>query len=543
MSNVRRILITSALPYANGSLHLGHLVETIMTDIWVRFQKLRGHDCTYLCADDAHGTPVMLSAKKLGQTPEAYVANIQTEHMADFAGFHIGFDYFHTTHSPENQQLSNALYRAFCDKQVIDEKDVQQDYCDDCQMFLPDRFIKGECPSCHALDQYGDACEKCGKTYESHELINPKCATCGTAPVTKTTTHLFFKLATFETQIKAWLDTGVVRPEIRNKLNEWFDSGLRDWCISRDAPYFGFEIPDKPGKYFYVWLDAPVGYMATTLAYATTTGRTVDEFWRNPDVEIHHVIGKDILYFHTLFWPAMLMAADYSLPKAVHVHGFLTVNGEKMSKSRGTFIQAKTYLEKLPPEFLRYYLASKLTPSIDDLDFSAQDFVFKVNADIVNKVVNIGSRLGSIVTKKLGGTLTTIDDEGEALLQSFAPKIDAIAMAYEHFEIATATREIMSIADALNTYIDRHAPWALSTDSPEKASQICTTGLNGLKMLATLLSPILPELTTKIDQFLNTTPATWASIHTRLTHHAIRPYEHLAKRLELTDVTILTNQP
>lgn len=533
----RKILVTSALPYANGPLHLGHLVETIQTDIWVRFQRKNGHTCHYFCADDAHGTPVMLAAKKLDKAPEVYVEEIRTQHQADFKEFLVEFDYYHSTHSPENKQLSEAMYAAAQQANALIEKEIEQYFCPNCTIFLPDRFIKGECPHCHAPDQYGDSCEKCASTYDPIQLISPKCATCDTPPVLKKTTHLFFKVSQFQDQIKSWLDHGAVPETQLNKLNEWFTQGLKDWCISRDAPYFGFEIPGKPGKFFYVWMDAPVGYMATTLAWAQQDQAAFDRLWKSGEFELHHFIGKDILYFHALFWPAMLLAGKFPLPKQLHVHGFLTVNGEKMSKSRGTFIKARDYLDKLPPEYLRYYLASKLTASAEDLDFSADDFLFKVNADIVNKVVNIGSRLGSVIHKKCGGKLTQMDEAGQALLDSFNPILTQIQTAYDTLELATAMRLIMGIADQLNKFIDESAPWSVANTDPDQAAKLCTTGLNGLYRLATLLSPVLPRITDGVSQFLNAPLPSWEDISTTtLTDHPIVAYQHLAKRLEKAEV-------
>ncbi len=530
------ILVTSALPYANGSIHLGHMAEKIQADIWVRFQRCQGHTCHHFCADDAHGTPVMLSAQKLGLDPAEYVKTIQAEHQADFEGFGVDFAAYHSTHSAENQVLSHQFYAKMCEKKALREQEVAQCYCPKCAMFLPDRFVKGDCPRCHTPDQYGDSCENCAATYDPSELINAHCATCGSSPEVRKSTHLFFKLAEFEAPIRAWLNSGAVRPEIVNKLDEWFTQGLKDWCISRDAPYFGFEIPDKPGKYFYVWVDAPIGYLASMQIWAQAQGQSLDSLWTTPNqnqTKIYHFIGKDILYFHTLFWPAMLHVADLALPNAVFVHGFLTVNGEKMSKSRGTFINAGDYLAVLPPEYLRYYLASKLNPTVEDLDFGVQDFVFKVNADIVNKVVNIGSRLGSVLHKKCGGALTTPDPEGQALLDKAKAEIPAIAQAYEALDLALATRKMMAIADDINKFIDEKAPWSVANTDPALAAQVCTTGLNGLYLLAGLLQPITPQLTQGILAFLEVSLTTWSDLSQTLTQHPIQPYQHLAKRLEL----------
>jgi len=541
----RKLIVTSALPYANGPLHLGHLVETIQTDIFVRFQKLRGNDCHYFCADDAHGTPVMLSAKAKGVSPDAYVEDIRRSHMEDFAGFSIKFDWYHSTHSEENKLLSYFFYKKALEKGCIEEKEIEQYFCPSCTLFLPDRLIKGNCPTCQEPEQYGDSCEKCASTYDPTQLGDPHCVTCGSVPILKKTTHLFFKLAPLASQIQTWLRSGVARPSVLNKLKEWFDMGLKDWCISRDAPYFGFEIPDKPGKFFYVWLDAPVGYLASMKAWGQAHDIALDSLWPpalsdGAPVEIHHFIGKDILYFHTLFWPAMLITAEKQLPSRVHVHGFLTVNGEKMSKSRGTFILAKKYLDLLPAEYFRYYLASKLGAEAEDLDFGQEDFMFKVNSDIVNKVVNIGSRLGSVLHKKCGGKMTTLDADGEALLKNCRSKISNITALYETLETAHATREIMGIADQINKYIDEKAPWSVANTDPVLAAQICTSGLNGLYLLSGLLSPIVPELSASLFNFLQTEFNNWSVLDKTLVDHEIAVYEHLAKRIEASQVSALT---
>ncbi len=534
--NKRQLLVTSALPYANGSLHLGHLVETIQTDVWVRFQKLRGHTCHYMCADDTHGTPIMLAAKRQNITPEALIAATHTEHLTDFKDFLIEFDLYYTTHSPENKELSSAIFEKGLETGIIAQKMIEQYFCNTCTIFLPDRLIRGTCPFCQAEDQYGDACEKCASIYEPTQLIAPRCAECGNPPVLKSSEHFFFKLESFKDIILNWMSSGAVRPEVKNKLNEWFSQGLKDWDISRDAPYFGFEIPNFPGKYFYVWMDAPVGYIATTKKWGSEHNMDVNDIWKNDAYEIHHFIGKDILYFHTLFWPALLSVGEFSLPKKVNVHGFLTVNGEKMSKSRGTFIKARTYLDHLPAEFLRYYFTSKLTSGIEDLDFNPEDFVFKVNADIVNKVVNIGSRLGSVLHKKCGGSLGQIDADGQTILTHFHSQLEAIATDYENLDYASAMRQIMGLADMANKYIDERAPWSVANTDTEKAIQICTAGLNMLAVLAGLLKPVLPHIANGVEQFLDIPPIEWATLTTPLTQKPIKPYAHLAQRVDLEQV-------
>ncbi len=530
----KKLLVTSALPYANGSIHLGHLVEFIQTDIFVRFQKHIGNTCVYIGADDTHGTPIMLSAQKQGITPEALIEKTHGEHFHDLTAFGIEFDHYYTTHSEENRVLSEFIYTEAQKKGAISDKEIEQFFCTHCAIFLPDRFIRGTCPHCKAPDQYGDACEKCSSTYSPEELGDPQCSQCQHSPVLKKSQHYFFKLSQFGEQIQTWLNQDTVKPEVKNKLQEWFTQGLREWDISRDAPYFGFKIPGTADKYFYVWMDAPVGYIASTLHWCKQTGADFESIWKSPDYEIHHFIGKDILYFHTLFWPAMLMVSGFNLPTKVNVHGFLTVNGEKMSKSRGTFINAKTYSDHLNPELLRYYFASKLTSSVEDLDFNIDDFVFKVNADVVNKVVNIGSRLGAIVTKKLSGKLTQPDPAGEHLLVQLSKAIPAIHKAYFELEYAHAMRHIMGLADQANVFIDTQAPWNLAKTDPPLAAAVCTTGLNALRLIIGLLKPVCPHLAKGVEGFLNCDTIQWENLTHWLTDHAIMPYEHLAQRVDVT---------
>lgn len=545
----RHILITSALPYANGPIHIGHLVEYIQTDVWVRFQKSRGNICHYMCADDAHGTPIMLSAKKQNLSPEAMIARVHKEHQRDFAAFGIKFDHYYSTHSPENATLAADTYRKAKAKGLIVERDIEQYYCETDGLFLPDRLIRGTCPRCKAPDQYGDACEKCAATYDPTHLGDPRCSQCQSTPVIRTSTHHFFQLSKLQEAIHTWLHTGKsgtppVRPEIINKLQEWFTSGIKDWDISRDAPYFGFQIPDTD-KYFYVWVDAPLGYIATTQHWAEhqNTPELWKTIWQTPAYEIHHVIGKDILYFHTLFWPALLMAGDFQLPARVHVHGFLTVNGEKMSKSRGTFITAEHFAAHLNPEYLRYYLMAKCNGGLDDIDLNLEDFVTKINAEVVNKVVNIGSRLGSIVTKKRTGVLTHPDDTGTALLNTLRAKAADIADHYETMNYLKATREIMGLADQLNAYIDAAAPWQLVKEDSALADAVCCTGLNGLRLLSIYLAPLMPQLVSGISEFLQVPFPSWADLENTLSNHAIAPYQHLAQRLDLKTIKTVLEQP
>lgn len=533
----RKILVTSALPYANGKIHLGHMVEHVQTDIFVRFQRLRGNTCIYLCADDAHGTAIMLSADKAGLAPEAYIEAIRQDHITDFTGFDISHDTYYTTHSQENKTLSEEIFKSAQEAGAIETREIEQYFCETSQLFLSDRYIKGQCPKCGAEDQYGDACEKCYATYDATQLINPISVYSGKKPVIKTSVHYFFKLAGFEEKIKSWLDAGHVHPSVNKKLKEWFDAGLKDWDISRDAPYFGFEIPGAKNKYFYVWLDAPIGYIATTKHWCDLYKKeNFDDIWKNGNYEIHHFIGKDILYFHTLFWPAMLDVSGFSLPKKVAVHGFLTVNGEKMSKSRGTFILASTYLKHMNPEFLRYYYASKLTEGMDDIDLSLEDFTNKINSDVLGKVVNIASRLGAIIHKRCNGALTDIPKEAESMLNSIQHKATQIADAYETLNYQKAMKEIMQGADIANKFIDQTAPWAIAKEDPEKAAALCTAGLNACRYLIIYLKPVLPKIAAGIEQFLKISELTWEDLNTTLTHHDINPYSHLASRLTLEDV-------
>ena len=535
MTQPRQILVTSALPYANGAIHLGHLVEYIQTDIWVRFQKLRGHQCIYVCADDAHGTPIMLRAQREGITAEELIARVGEEHRADFADFHIGFDNFHSTHSEENRELATLIYTRLREGGHISTRSIKQAFDPEEKMFLPDRFIKGSCPRCKTPDQYGDSCEHCGATYAPTDLIDPVSAISGATPVEKETEHFFFELGDFEAMLKEWTAGDHMQPEIRHKLNEWLDTGLRPWDITRDAPYFGFEIPDAPGKYFYVWLDAPIGYMAS---FRNLCARRKDldfDAWWGADskTELYHFIGKDIAYFHTLFWPAMLRGAGFRLPSAVFCHGFLTVNGQKMSKSRGTFIMARTYLEHLDAEYLRYYYAAKLGSGIDDLDLNLEDFMQRVNSDLVGKVVNIASRCAGFIRKRFGGRLSASLAEA-ALIEDFAARREAIAELYERREFGHAMREIMALADQANQYIDEKKPWVIAKQEGRDAElqDICSTGINLYRILIAYLKPVLPVLAEKSEAFLNIAPLDWDAVATPLVDHEINKFKPLMTRIE-----------
>jgi methionyl-tRNA synthetase len=531
---LRKILVTSALPYANGPIHLGHLLEYIQTDIWVRFQKQRGTQCTYVCADDAHGTAIMLRAEKEGITPEQLIDSMQAEHQADFRDFLIQFDNYHSTHSSENRVLSSLIYKRCLDHGKITTREIVQAYDPVKELFLADRFIKGTCPKCKAEDQYGDNCEACGATYSPTDLINPKSAISGATPVERASTHFFFKLPEFEQFLKGWTRSGTLQPAIANKLAEWLDAGLQEWDISRDAPYFGFEIPDQPGKYFYVWLDAPIGYMASFKNLCDRRHElNFDDYWKQgSDAELYHFIGKDIVNFHALFWPAMLSCAQFRTPSAVFAHGFVTVNGKKMSKSRGTFIKARTYLEHLDPEYLRYYFAAKLTSGVDDLDLNLEDFSQRVNADLVGKVVNIASRCAGFISKRFDGKLATHCEEG-ALLQQFIDAGTSIAAHYEAREFGRAIRQIMELADIANQYIDEKAPWVVAKQEGQDArlQQICSVGINMFRQLMTYLAPVLPAMAEKSEIFLNIALG-WDVREQLLTDHAISTFQPLMTRVD-----------
>lgn len=545
----RKILVTSALPYANGSIHLGHMVEHIQTDVWVRFQKLRGHECHYCCADDTHGTPVMLAAQKQGIAPEDMIAKVREEHLADFTGFFIGYDNYYSTHSPENKQFSQDIYRALKAGGKIESRVIEQLFDPEKQMFLPDRFVKGECPKCHAQDQYGDNCEVCGTTYSPTELINPYSAVSGVKPELRESEHFFFKLGECADFLKAWTSGNNphdgkphLQAEALNKMKEWLGEGeettLSDWDISRDAPYFGFEIPDALGKYFYVWLDAPVGYMASFKNLCGRIGIDFDEYFKaGSQTEMYHFIGKDILYFHALFWPAMLHFSGHRAPTGVYAHGFLTVDGQKMSKSRGTFITAKSYLEQgLNPEWMRYYIAAKLNSKIEDIDLNLQDFISRVNSDLVGKYVNIAARASGFIAKRFEGKLK--DVAGSALLAKLTAQSEAVAECYENREYARALRDIMALADIVNEYVDANKPWELAKQEgqDERLHEVCSELINAFTILTAYLAPVLPQTAANAARFLNLDAITWANTRETLGGHAINKYEHLMQRVEQKQV-------
>lgn len=537
-SDQRTILVTSALPYANGSIHLGHMLEYIQTDIWVRFQKQSGHNCIYVCADDAHGTAIMLRAETMNQTPEELIADVKREHEADFAGFQIGFDHYSSTHTEANRHYAELIYHRVRDAGGIAIKTISQLYDPEKQLFLADRYVKGGCPQCGADDQYGDNCEACGATYQAAELKQPKSTLSGATPILKDSEHLFFELGQHTEFLRQWTRSGRLQPEVANKLTEWIDGGLRSWDISRDAPYFGFEVPDHPGTYFYVWLDAPIGYMGAFQEWCDANNFDFDSVWSaDSDAEVYHFIGKDIVNFHCLFWPAMLHQAQFRTPTGVNVHGFVTVDGRKMSKSRGTFIKARTYLDQLDPEYLRYYFATKLSARVEDIDLSLEDFVQKVNSDLVGKLVNIASRTAGFITKRFDGQLGSELAHPE-LLDRIRAQAPAIQAAFEAREFAKATREIMTLADEVNAWIADEAPWTLakSDETLARVQPICTTALNAFRLLTLYLKPVLPSLAERVADFLNVSSLDYDTLNDTLLNQSISPFKALMTRLEMADV-------
>jgi len=538
----RKIVVTSALPYANGPIHIGHLVEYLQTDIWVRFQKMCGNQCLYFCADDAHGTPIMISARTAGISPEELIGRMNTEHRADFESFYVRFDNYYTTHSEENRQLSELFFERLKQAGSIAKRNVEQAYCEKCGMWLPDRYIRGTCPRCAAGDQYGDSCEVCSGTHSSTELIDPRCATCGTPPVRKESEHYFLKVADYETRLKELIGAGYVRESAAKKLDEWFTAGLRDWDISRDGPYFGFKIPGEQDKYFYVWLDAPIGYMASAKNYCDRNGLDFDELWNSNEYELYHFIGKDIMYFHALYWPAMLMEAGFKTANKLFIHGFLTVNGEKMSKSRGTFIKAATYLKFLDAEYLRYYYASKLTDSIDDIDLSVDDFINRTNSDLVGKFANLASRSGPMLTSKLDSRLGQLDEQGAALIAGLTGAKEQVIRDYENLNFAAAVRAIAALADEANRYVERNQPWVTVKSDLQKTRATLTAVINSVRALTIYLKPILPGFAAKVEKFLNVSELTFADLETILQNHRINKFERLMERIDRSEVNAMIEQ-
>lgn len=549
MTEKRKILVTSALPYANGSIHIGHLVEYVQTDVWTRFQRMCGHEIHYVCADDAHGTPIMLRAQSEGITPEQLIERINEEHQRDFHDFAVSFDNFYTTHSDENRIFIESIYERLKDNGHITVRTIKQAYDPEKEMFLPDRFIKGTCPRCGADDQYGDNCEVCGSSYDASELKNPRSVISGAVPIKKESEHHFFKLADFEAMLREWLhpditDVRHVQAEVANKLAEWFEGGLKDWDISRDAPYFGFEIPGAPGKFFYVWLDAPMGYMASFQQLCQREGLDFDTWWKpGSDTEVYHFIGKDILYFHALFWPAVLHGSGYRRPTSIFTHGFLTVNGNKMSKSRGTFINARTYLDHLNPEYLRYYYAAKLSNTVEDIDLNLEDFLLRVNSDLVGKVVNIASRCAGFISKRFDGKLASTLPE-PALYAEFVSAGSTIADLFENREFSRAVREIMALADQANQYINDNAPWVVAKEDgrDNDLQAICTQGLNLFYVLMGYLKPIIPVTAEKAEAFLGVSPMNWDSTASPLLGHTINKFKHMMTRVEQTQIDAMLDQ-
>ena len=541
---MRKILVTSALPYANGSIHLGHLVEYLQTDIWVRSQKMSGNECTYICADDAHGTPIMLKAQELNITPEKLIANTFKEHVKDFSDFLIEFDNYHTTHSEENEYFSAYIYNHLKNNGDIINKTINQFYDDKAKMFLPDRYIKGECPKCHAKDQYGDSCEVCGATYSCDEIINPVSTVSGTSPITKETNHFFFKLSSYESFLKSWTSTETTQKEIKNKLNEWLSDGLSDWDITRDDPYFGFKIPGESNKFFYVWLDAPVGYIASHKNYCEKESKEFNEYWdKESNAELYHFIGKDIAYFHALFWPAMLEGSGFRKPTAIFCHGFLTVDGEKMSKSRGTFFNARTYLKHLDPEYLRYYFASRLTNKIEDIDLSFDDFQTRVNSELVGKIINIGSRCAKFINKDFNNKLAS-EFNNQDLVENVLSKTNDIVKNYEGRNYSTNIRLVSSLADDINKYLDEVKPWVKIKNENERelVQKICTDGLNLFRILIGYLKPVLPSISNKVESIMNCDSLTWSNLKEFLLNTDITEFKPIITRITKESIEAMKSE-
>ncbi len=546
----RKIIVTSALPYANGPIHIGHLVEYLQTDIWVRFQKMCGNQCLYFCADDTHGTPVMISARATGVTPKQLIERVHKEHKVDFHGFFVEFDNYYTTHSAENKSFSDLFFNSLNKAGSIVKRNVEQAYCENCKMSLPDRYIRGTCPRCGAEDQYGDSCEVCSGTYQSTDLINPYCATCRAKPTFQTSMHYFFKLTNYEKELKELIAKGYAQKSVANKLDEWFKTGLKDWDISRDGPYFGFKIPGEENKFFYVWLDAPIGYMASVKNYCDRNGLDFDKLWPGPrlagtssdEYELYHFIGKDIMYFHALFWPAMLIGAGFKTANKLFVHGFLTVNGEKMSKSRGTFIKASTYLKHLDPEYLRFYYASKLTGGIEDIDLSTDDFINKINSNLVGKLANLASRSIPMITKKFDGQLGQLDDQGRQLTRKLTADKEQITENYENRNFSAVVRAIIALADEANRYVEQNQPWVTVKTDLEKTRTTLTAIINAVRILTIYLKPILPNYAKKVQEFLNVDELKFADVETLLENHKISDYQRLVERIDKEQVNAMIEE-
>ncbi len=538
----RKIVVTSALPYANGPIHIGHLVEYLQTDIWVRFQKLNGNKCLYFCADDTHGTPIMLRAQKEKIEPQDLIGRVHEEHRMDFSDFAVEFDNYYTTHSPENEQLSKLIYNKLQEAGSITTREVEQAYCENCKMWLPDRYILGTCPKCKTENQYGDSCDSCGATYQPTELINARCAVCDGIPIRKKSVHYFFKLGDYADRLKELIDSGHTHESVGNKLNEWFNAGLRDWDISRDGPYFGFKIPGEENKYFYVWLDAPIGYMASCKNYCEKNGLDFEKVWNGSDWELYHFIGKDIMYFHALFWPAMLMGSGFKTANNLFVHGFLTVNGEKMSKSKGTFIKARTYLNHLEPEYLRYYYASKLNANVGDIDLNLEDFTAKVNSDLVGKLANLASRSAPMLYKKLDAKLGMLDQSGRQLVDKLLHECEQIKQDYENLNYASVIRKVSNLADLANKYVDEKQPWVTVKSDLEQTRFTITATLNAVKILTTYLKPVIPVFAGKIEKLLKTEKFNFGNINQILENQQIEKFEHLIERVDKEKVEAMLEE-
>ena len=541
---MRKILVTSALPYANGSIHLGHLVEYLQTDIWVRSQKMSGNECLYICADDAHGTPIMLKAQELKITPEKLIESTYKEHIKDFSDFFIEFDNYYSTHSEENKEFSTHIYNQLKKNGNIIEKTIEQFYDAEAKMFLPDRYIKGECPKCGAKDQYGDSCEECGATYSSTEIVNPISIVSNSSPITKKTEHFFFKLSDYEDFLKEWISSDTTQLEIKNKLNEWLSDGLADWDITRDKPYFGFNIPEYDDKYFYVWLDAPIGYIASFKNYCEKNNKDFNEYWnKESDCEMYHFIGKDISYFHALFWPAMLEGSNFRKPTAIFCHGFLTIDGEKMSKSRGTFFNARTYLNHLSPEYLRYYYASRLTNKIEDIDLNFDDFLSRVNSDLVGKIINIGSRCARFINKDFNNKLSS-ELKNNKLIEECLANVMNIIKNYEDRNYSSNIRLITSMADDVNKYLDEEKPWVKIKNESEKelAQKICTDGLNLFRILIGCLKPVIPEIAKKVEAIMKCAPINWENIEEMITSDKIETFKPIITRIDKDAIESMKNE-
>lgn len=537
----KNMIVTAALPYANGAIHIGHCVEYLQADIWTRFNKMQGHNCRYICADDTHGTPIMVRARTEGITPEELIARSFKEHLADFTDFEIEFDHYSSTNTETNRQFSEEIYQKMVDNGHIERRNVRQSYCDHDKMFLPDRFVKGVCPKCAAKDQYGDSCDKCGATYAPIDLKDARCAVCNNPPVERDSEHYFFQLGHFTEFLKTWVRDHT-QEEIANKLGEWLKEGLRDWDISRDAPYFGFKIPGTENKYFYVWVDAPVGYISATKEWCERTQSDFASYWKSGNAEIHHFIGKDIVYFHTLFWPAMLKNAGFKTPTRVHVHGFLTVDGEKMSKSKGTFISARTYLNNAGATYLRYYYASKLTSTVSDLDLNLEDFVNRVNSDLIGKITNMASRGAQMLSKKIDGKVGQLSPSGKAIVVQAQEIGEVIARHYQNLDYGKALVEIRNIAEIANKHFDENEPWKVIKDDVEKTREILTVALNLFRQMAIYLKPVLPSYVRKVETLFGEEPYDWNSAKLFFENRSIGVYEHLASRLELKNIMQIVEQ-